>query len=221
METEFAVFVLKVSDIQKWDFNPDDFYNPDPNVISIENDVGIIKNSKLNITWKDVNFQSILGDMYDKYDLFNIEMARFSSAPYTSKQDVTGVHILNSYYDSDNQPLICNIKGFNFFNSSYNTKTQNHQMTAPLFILSNEKTDIKTEIHWRKLFHRHVEDLELSIYTGPWKDTGLTFHKQKYVNMNLFFTRMNDDSENFNLDEAIKQMPHWSIHFIVRPITKQ
>lgn len=217
METEFAVFVLKVSDIQKWDFNPDDFYNPDPNVISIENDVGIIKNSKLNITWKNVNFQSILGDMYDKYDLFNIEMARFSSAPRTSKQDVTDVHILNSFYIRDNQPLICNIKGFNFFNSSYNTKTQNHQMTAPLFILSNEITDIFV----RKRFHRPFEDLELSIYTGPWKDTGLTFHKQKYVNVNLFFTRMNDDSENFNFNKAMEQFPHWSVHFIVRPITKQ
>lgn len=217
METEFAVFVLKVSDIQKWDFNPNDFYNPNPNVISIENNVGIIKNSKLNITWKDVNFQTILGDMYDKYDLFNIEMARFSSAPYTSNQDAKDEFILNSFHDKDNQPLICNIKGFNFFNSSYNTKTQSHQMTAPLFILSNEISDIFA----RKRFHRHIEDLELSIYTGPWKDRGLTFHKQKYVNMNLFFTRMNDDSENFNIGTAIKQMPHWSIHFIVRPITKQ
>lgn len=212
METEFAVFVLKVSDIEKWDFNPDDFYNT-----TIENDVGIIKNSKLNITWKDVNFQSILGDMYDKYDLFNIEMARFSSAPYTSRDTNGGVHILNSFLDKDNQPLICNMKGLNFFNSSYNTKTQNHQTTAPLFILSNEITD---EYAYRR-FHRHHEDLQLSIYTGPWKDTGLTFHKQKYVNVNLFFTRMNDDSENFNLDQAIKQMPHWSVHFIVRPITKQ
>lgn len=212
METEFATFTLKVTDILEWNNDPNTFYDT-----VIENEIGIIKNSKLNITWKDVNFQNILGDMYDKYDLFNIEMVRFSSAPYTSRENGLGIHVINSYFDKDNQPLICNIKGFNFFNSSYNTKTQNHQTTAPLFILSNEITD---HISYRT-FHRHHEDLQLSIYTGPWKDTGLTFHKQKYVNMNLFFTRMNDDSENFNIGTAVKQFPHWSVHFIVRPITKQ
>ena len=213
METEFATFTLKVSDILEWNNDPFTFYN---NVI--ENDIGIIENSKLNITWRALDFENILGEMYHKYDLFNIEMVRFSSAPYTSRENGLGIHILNSYFDKDNQPLICNIKGFNFFNSSYNTKTQSHQMTAPLFILSNEIND---DYGGRKIFHRHLEDLELSIYTGPWKDTGLTFHKQKYVNMNLFFTRMVDDSENFNIQTERAQFPHWSVRFIIRPITKQ
>lgn len=213
METEFAVLTLKVSDILEWNNNEFTFHNK-----RVENDIGIIENSKLNITWKALDFENILGEMYHKYDYFNIECVRFTTVPYTSRDDFDFTHILNSYSEKDNIGLMCNIHGLDFINSSYNTATKNHSKIAPLFILSNE-VDYTKDVEL--LSHRFHEEVEISRDMTPWKDTGLLFYKQKYVDLNLYFLKLVDNEFPTGFTRA-QQFPHWSVRFIIRPvITKQ
>ena len=43
----------------------------------INNNIGIIENSRSKYTWKNINIETIVGsDIYRKYDTFNIELVQ-------------------------------------------------------------------------------------------------------------------------------------------------
>ena len=41
---------------------------------AVSNQFGTINGNRNDMTWSNVNFRTILGDMYDKYDKFNIKL---------------------------------------------------------------------------------------------------------------------------------------------------
>jgi len=65
--TEFykAHLVLNVSDIAD---------DPDPLNYPIENSIGEIASGRTAFTWYNLNMRDILGDMYDKFEYFNLNL---------------------------------------------------------------------------------------------------------------------------------------------------
>jgi hypothetical protein len=74
-------------------------------------------------TWNGINFRTLLGDMYDKYDTFNLCLNCITSsvALSTLGTDITGD--LNVYFK---------ISGIPFINQSYSTLTGNNTNSSYL-----------------------------------------------------------------------------------------
>jgi hypothetical protein len=53
-----------------------------------DNDIGTITANAQFITWKNVNMRLVLGDIYDKYDKFNIRLVAYSHRPPTTNLTV-------------------------------------------------------------------------------------------------------------------------------------
>ena len=68
-----------------------------------------------SFTWKNINLRNLLGDMYDKYDLFNLTLDSITN----SRSDVA----LGSSLDDLNDYLT--ISGLPFINQTYNTSSGN------------------------------------------------------------------------------------------------
>jgi hypothetical protein len=87
------------------DISISDIYTDYP----MENNIGKINNIRNVLRFKNINFRNLLGDMYDKYDTFNLRL--------------TGVNGSNIAYGSAtiDRLHIINITGLPWINCSYNT----------------------------------------------------------------------------------------------------
>jgi len=112
---ETASLLLKTSDITTDDIS-------DANLaIGISNSVGQITNNGYTIKWKNISPQLLFGDMYNKYEKFNLNLASYSSrrtAASLSDSEMT-------YY----------ISGLPWSNQSYSLKSGSLTNKAPLFSL--------------------------------------------------------------------------------------
>ena len=81
--------------------------------IGLDNTIGTISSSAQTIKWKNVNFRMVLGDMYDKYDKFNITINSYSIKESTD--DLAAYECDFVYY----------ISGLPFSNQTYNLRTGN------------------------------------------------------------------------------------------------
>ena len=109
---ESAILVLKTSDLSIGGANPcgiKDSYNVSP------------------FTWKNINLRTLLGTMYNKYDLFNLNLLQVSNGGMT----VTA----NPYHlsaDQNNNTVVMQISGLPFINNTYSTTTQHNTNTTTL-----------------------------------------------------------------------------------------
>jgi len=55
----------------------------------VDNDIGTISANGQFITWKNVNMRLVLGDIYDKYNKFNIRLVGYSHRPPTTALTTT------------------------------------------------------------------------------------------------------------------------------------
>jgi hypothetical protein len=112
---ETASLLLKTSDITTDDISEENL------ALGINNSVGQITNKGYTIKWKNINPQLLLGDMYNKYERFNLNLASYSSrrtAASLSDSEMT-------YY----------ISGLPWSNQSYSLKSGSITSKAPLFSL--------------------------------------------------------------------------------------
>jgi hypothetical protein len=109
---ESAILVLRTSDLTLGGANVrgiKDSYNVSP------------------FTWKNINLRTLLGTMYDKYDLFNLNLLQVSNGGMA----LTG----NQYHlsaDPNNNTVVMQISGLPFINNTYNTTTQHNTNTTTL-----------------------------------------------------------------------------------------
>ena len=99
MEQEIATLVLYTWDIVS-----------SYTISSIDNMIGTLANNRYTVTWKNIDLRKLLGEMYDKYETFNIYLYQISqsgtigipsSAPYASVDiRISGLPFLNSAYDT-------------------------------------------------------------------------------------------------------------------------
>ena len=107
---ETCSLVLKTSDITTDDITA-----------SVNNAVGSITQSGQVITWRNINPQMRFGDMYDKFDKFNINLACYSSRKVTTELTDSEV----TFYMS----------GLQWSNQGYSLKTNSLTNKAVIFSL--------------------------------------------------------------------------------------
>jgi hypothetical protein len=71
---------------------------------------GTSNTNKTSTTWNNINLRTLLGDMYDKYDMFNLCLNTVSTSTSTN-------NIYKSFNDSN---VIIRVSGIPFINNSYN-----------------------------------------------------------------------------------------------------
>lgn len=99
--TSKASFSLKCNDISL----SDTFAN-----YPVTNNVGTINASRTVMTWYSINLENILGDLYDKYDLFNLRVRYIEN----TSQAAFGV-------SADDRSIYFKMSGLNWYNSNYDT----------------------------------------------------------------------------------------------------
>lgn len=99
--TPKASFALKCNDISLSDTFGD---------YPVTNNVGSIDATRTNVTWYSVNLENILGDLYSKYEFFNL---RVKYVEYVASA-AFGV-------SADDRSVYFQMDGLNWYNSNYNT----------------------------------------------------------------------------------------------------
>ena len=128
MEQETTTLILNTFDIST-STTTGDFYD-----VTVDNQYGTIANNRCNLTWKNINVRRVLGEMYDKYETFNMYLYQINqSAAFSSLPPST-----------NNQLLVdVRIKGLQFLNNTYNVKSCNKTNLAYLtsYVLNNTASD--------------------------------------------------------------------------------
>ena len=65
-----------------------------------------------SMTWYNINLRTLLGDMYDDYDIFNLSFNTFTSAVVGTGANVMGASL-------DDRQLLVKISGLPFLNQTY------------------------------------------------------------------------------------------------------
>lgn len=99
--TPKASFALKLNDISLSDTVGD---------YPLADMVGSINSIRTNITWYSINFENILGDMYSKYEFFNLRLKYFQH----NAQAAFGT-------TANDRAVYFQMSGLNFCNSNYDT----------------------------------------------------------------------------------------------------
>jgi hypothetical protein len=172
MQEEFTIkrvvpLMLKVSDIQPYDVNNKIY----PYDVVVENNIGTISKCVSNVTW-NVNLEELLGDLYDQYDYFNLELIQFMTVPMTggnfstSKPFYSGVNL--SYRN-----LNIFVSGLQFVRSTFNQKTGNENRTA----------------HIGNLFNTYIASTNAGPYIFLRGDRYAYSGQTGYMNFNLCFKK--------------------------------
>ena len=125
MEQETTTLILNTFDIST-STTASDFYNT-----TLDNQYGTIANNRCTLTWKNINMRRVLGEMYDKYDTFNMYLYQINQS--------SAFHTAAPTIGSNNVLVDVRIKGLQFLNSTYNVVSRNNTNTAYLtsYVLNN------------------------------------------------------------------------------------
>ena len=87
------------------------------------NNFGSSNQFRTSFTWNNINLRTLLGDMYDMYDYFNLDIVQIASNLSTTATFGTTAADRN---------IIVKISGLPFINQTYTTKTGNNTNSATL-----------------------------------------------------------------------------------------
>ena len=171
---ETIPLLLSVSDIKQ--YNSSDLFYPPTKTFS--NNVGKITNCVADVSW-NVNLKTLLGDLYDKYDYFNLELLQFMTIPLTgSPVDFTKPfqNDINTGYRN----LSIYISGLQWVNSSYSQKYDSNTSYCHLCNIKDQFTsqNIIQFGNWRDTEYLYEA-------TKGYAKYDLMFKKQEYAKINI------------------------------------
>lgn len=108
------------------------------------NSKGSTNQFKTIMTWNNINFRLLLGDMYDKFDNFNIQLVNIGSDDDRVLNN--GVYINEAGVDHSDRIVSINMSGMNFLNATYDATTNNIGTKATLTTYDFYK-DFARDIH--------------------------------------------------------------------------
>ena len=118
-------------------------------------------------TWKNINLRNLLGDMYDKYDFYNLTLDTICNLTSDVALGSTLAYDLNNYLT---------ISGLPFINQSYNTSTGN--VTNSTFLTPYNFVRSQANIYYY------------------YNSKAFTFNKnQQSCNINITILRVSDNSK--------------------------
>ena len=89
--------------------------------------IGIMNTNKTDMTWSNINLRLLLGDMYDKYDYFNLYLKDISTAAVGS---TAGASL-------DDRNLLIRLGGLPFVNQTYSQSRNANQTDVILTPFNN------------------------------------------------------------------------------------
>jgi hypothetical protein len=144
------------------------------------NQYGSSDQYSLTQTWNNINLRILLGDMYDKYDLFNICLNTVT----------TGSAVSNTGISNDDRNVILKLSGLPFINQTYSVKqgcNTNVCHIGSFLFISNAVT---TQYYFSNnffTFGKSQESCNLTIQYSRAKDDTLPSTVNIYPNMIFSF----------------------------------
>ena len=83
------------------------------------NAYGTSNTMNTSFTWTNINFRTLLGDMFDKYDRFMLLLQHISNSIPIGTNAIQGTAL-------DDRAILINMSGLSFLNSNYNQKFQSN-----------------------------------------------------------------------------------------------
>jgi hypothetical protein len=205
--------ILSVADIRP--FHVDDVLSDYDQVFS--NEVGILTHGLTNVTWH-VDLETLLGNNYNKYDLFNIQFAQFISTPNTINGQFNDkyfdIQVNHREYIAQN----LEIGGLDFVNCTYTQKRNCNTKSAHLCSMSS--TVIYDAATGSNIVYPR-NDRTIYNLNGGYENGQLTFRKQKNVSINIKFTSVIDGTlprEFFQYKSNNNQ--HFILRLNISPLSK-
>lgn len=164
--SESVNFVLKSTSINN-DNTPAVYYN-----VTYRNNIGTVAQNRSSITWNNINLRNLLGEMYDRYEKFNLSLI-FIAGSKTGTTAETG---------ADNRTFYVRMRGLNF-NSTYDQATGNNNN---LVVLTSIRIPLEASTPWIN-----------SYFSTQY----FTFQKQDNVNINIDLVNIVDDDAYAPADE--------------------
>ncbi len=126
-------------------------------VVNATNQYGTCDQYYTNMTWNNINLRTLLGTLYDRYDLFNICLSNITQA--------TG----SGAYGVDNDDLIVQVcmTGLPFINQTYGVTDccNTNVAVAGIFEFSSNATNTVNYNHTHSLtFSKQQDQVNLNIY---------------------------------------------------------
>ncbi len=89
---------------------------------------GSVNDGRTEYTFNNINLRTCLGDMYDKYDLFNLKLDRITMSNVGVEADIEGGDGFTYLFGTDYEDRTVSIEmsGFNLINNSYDSKYSNN-----------------------------------------------------------------------------------------------
>lgn len=180
-------------------------------------DVGTITNWGCKVTW-NINFKELLGDLYDKHDMFNIELVQFLTLP--SSNGGTLRPLTNGNFPQNNC-INLYMSGLRFTSSSYSIPSRNETGVAFVTTLANNATNTLNEDPNQSASGIDIwygVDSLYSVSKG-WGNNNLTFRKQARGEITLMVgaTASNLTIVAQNTLFSSQQMPRYAARFNITP----
>lgn len=170
---------------------------------NVENEKGGWINNR-QVFWFNINFKTLLGDLYDKYDTFNMSLI-FSHIFAPANNNFTG----NCYF---------NVAGLDFVNNGYNQITQNNRNSAVLryhtslqasgqvyggerdaFVVTFRKPNQNVRLEF---FHTQIVTNEITPSNVVFGTANLFFNIRPCVKPSLFANNLSDFHSNLVLSTS-------------------
>lgn len=95
--------------------------------------------TRINMTWNNINLRTVLGDMYDKFDMFNLCLNTITTANSLLTNANTG---------NDQRNVIVSLSGLPWINQTYNasqlSNTASTALCTLMFLTSNTQTQFNS-----------------------------------------------------------------------------
>ena len=176
------------------DFAIATLYLKSSDLSTTENANGLASASNSVLRWNNINLRTLLGDMYDEYETFNLSLTSISSSKTPAG---LGASFGNS--DINNLLLTLYIEGLPFINNTYDVAKRGNTGRAMLGIFTYPSTNATVNIR---------------VYN---QSGTLTFGKsQEQCNITLSFKRVSDDLT----PETTDAFPNTNFTFFINGIRK-
>jgi hypothetical protein len=154
--------------------------------ISTASSIGFTNTTRTEMTWNNINLRTLLGDMYDKFDTFNICLNSIACGPPPA--DLGGTY---GDSDIDNLQHLINISGLPFINQTYSQPSNCNTSSAivGVFLYPSATANVGYRVYNDSgvlTFGKNQEQCNISIrhtrvYDNLEPDTTLAFPTTTYI----------------------------------------
>jgi hypothetical protein len=144
------------------------------------NQYGSSDQYKLTQTWNNINLRTLLGDMYDKYDLFNICLNTIATS-----QSINGI---GSTMEDRN--VVIKLSGLPFVNQTYSVKQGCNTNICPISTFQFVNNNTTTQLFFSNncyTFGKSQQSCNLTIQYGRIVDDALPTTANAYPSMVFIF----------------------------------